>query len=153
MKKILTLLSVVLFTLAVSAQVDFSGTWKLNTTKSKLNDQFSFAPKEIIIVQKGNDMSVEKHSDWQGQAFTISDKYTLDGKECTNAGFMDTQKKSVLTWENNKKALKIASKIPMQDETMTVTEIYRMENGNLVIESSASSSYGDMSETQVYEKQ
>jgi hypothetical protein len=152
MKKLFFLLITTLFSVALSAQVDFSGSWKLNTSKSKLGDQFSMAPKEINIVQKGNDLSVEKHSEWQGQEFTTNDKFTLDGKECTNAGFMDTEKKSTITWSDDKKTMKISSKIPMQDETMTITEVYKMDGGNMVIESSASSSYGDMSETQVYDK-
>ena len=35
---------------------------------------------------------------------------------------------------------------------MTITETYKMNGANLVIESSASSSYGDLSETMVYDK-
>lgn len=152
MKKTFIILAAVLFSFAVSAQLDFSGSWKLNTSKSKLGEQFSFAPKEIIIVQKGNDLSVEKHSEWQGQQYTSNDKFTLDGKECVNKGFMDTEKKSTISWEDNNKSLKILSKIPMQNETMTITEVYKMDGGCMVIESSASSSYGDMAETQVYDK-
>jgi hypothetical protein len=153
MKKAFSLIVVILATFTLSAQTDFSGSWKLNSSKSKLGDQFSMAPKEIIIVQKGNDMSVERHSEWQGQEFTINDKFTLDGKECINAGFMDTQKKSTAIWSADKTSLTITSKIPMQDGgDFSVTEVYKMNGGNMVIESSASSSFGDMSETQVYDK-
>ena len=142
----------ILFSVIVSAQVDLSGSWKLNTSKSKLSAEYSFAPKEIIVVQRGNDLSVEKHSEWQGQEFTINDKFTLDGKECVNTGFMDTEKKSTVSMLDDKKTLKIDSKLPIQGETMTITEVYKMDGGNMVIEYSASSSYGDMTETQVYDK-
>ncbi len=152
MKKAFFLFAAILFSFAVSAQIDFSGTWKLNASKSKLGDQFSMAPKQIIIVQKGNDFSVEKKSEWQGQEFTTKDKLTLDGKECVNTGMMDTQKKTTVNWASDKKSMKVVSKIPMQDQTMTITEVYKMDGGNMVIESSASSSFGDMNETQVYEK-
>ena len=153
MKKAFSLFIAILLTITLSAQIDFSGAWKLNSSKSKLSDQFSMAPKEIIVVQKGNDLSVERHSEWQGQEFTINDKFTLDGKECINAGFMDTQKKSTATWSADKKLLTIKSKIPMQDGgDFSVTEVYKMDGGSMVIESSASSSFGDMSETQVYDK-
>jgi hypothetical protein len=153
MKKAFSLFIAILLTITLSAQIDFSGAWKLNSSKSKLGDQFSMAPKEIIVVQKGNDLSVERHSEWQGQEFTINDKFTLDGKECINAGFMDTQKKSTATWSADKKLLTIKSKIPMQDGgDFSVTEVYKMDDGSMVIESSASSSFGDMSETQVYDK-
>ena len=153
MKKLTFLLSAILFTTLAFAQSDFSGTWKLNSSKSKLGDQFSFAPKEIIVVQKGNDMSLEKHSSFQDQDFTTNDKLTLDGKECINTGFMDSEKKSTVVWSDDKKSLTITSKVPMQDETMTIIEVYKMDAGNMVIESKASSSYGDMEETQVYDKQ
>lgn len=152
MKKLFFLAVAILFSIVVSAQIDFSGSWKLNKSKSKLGDQFSMAPKEIIISQKGNDMSVEKHSEWQGQEFTINDKFTLDGKECINAGWMDSKKKSTVDWASDNKSLKITTKFPMQDGgEMTVTEVFKLESGTLVIQSDASSSFGEFSETQVYD--
>ncbi|MCG6186935.1 hypothetical protein [Maribellus maritimus] len=154
MKKIIYLLVMLLGATLVSAQsMDFSGTWKLNSSKSKLGDQFSMAPNEIVVVHKTNDMSVEKHSSFQGQNFTTKDKLTLDGKECVNVGFMDTEKKSTAVWSDDKKMLTVTSKIPMQGETMTIVEVYKMDGENMVIEASASSSYGDMSEMMVYDKQ
>ena len=154
MKKSVVLLAVLFISVLVSAQgVDFSGNWTLNSSKSKLGDQFSMAPKEIIVVQKGNDLSLEKHSEFQDQQFTINDKFTLDGKECINDGWMDSKKKSTAVWSADKKSLKISSKIAMQDGgEMTISETYTLNGGNMVIEMSASSSYGDMSETQVYDK-
>lgn len=154
MKKAIYLFVMLFCTTLVSAQgIDFSGTWKLNSSKSKLNDQFSMAPNEIVVVHKANDMSVEKHSSFQGQNFTTQDKLTLDGKECVNTGIMDTEKKSTAVWSDDKKLLTVSSKIPMQGETMTIVEVYKMDGNNMVIEASASSSYGDMSETMVYDKQ
>jgi hypothetical protein len=152
MKKAFFLFTALLISVLVSAQgVDFSGSWKLNPSKSKLGEQFSMAPKEIIVIQKGNDLSVERHSSFQDQDFTINDKFTLDGKECVNTGWRDSQKKSTAIWSDN--TLKITSKIPMRDSgEMTITEVYKMDGGNMVIESSASSSYGDFSETMVYDK-
>ena len=153
MKKAFSLFIAILLTITLSAQIDFSGAWKLNSSKSKLAEQFSMAPKEIIVVQKGNDLSVERHSEWQGQEFTTNDKFTLDGKECVNTGMMDTKKKSTAVWAADKKSLKITSKIPMQDGgEFALNEVYKMDGGNMVIEMSASSSFGDMAETQVYDK-
>ncbi len=152
MKKIVFLLFAFLYSTLLFAQTDFSGTWTLNTSKSKLGEQFSIAPKEVIILQNGNDISVEKHSEWQGQEFTINDKYTLDGKECINPGFMDTEKKSTLTWDSGKKILTITSMIPFQNETMTITEVYKKDGDSFIVEMKSSSSYGDMEETQVYDK-
>jgi hypothetical protein len=154
MKKISVLLATLLVSVWATAQPDFSGTWKLNSSKSKLGTEFSMAPNEIIIAQTDNDFSVERHSSFQGQDFTISDTFTLDGKECINAGWQDTQKKSTAVWAEDKKSLKITTKIPMQDGgEMTIVEVYKMNNGDLVIESASSSSFGEMSETMVYDKQ
>jgi hypothetical protein len=155
MKKSVFLLATLLISAIASAQVvDFSGNWKLNSSKSKLNDQFSMAPKEIIVAQKDNDFNLEKHSSFQDQDFTINDKLTLDGKECINPGWQDTQKKSTAVWSEDKKSLKITTKMSIGDGgEMTIDEVYKMDGSNLVIESSASSSYGEMAETMIYEKQ
>ena len=154
MKKIALLSASLLISAIISAQgSDFTGSWKLNSAKSKLNAEFSFAPKEIIIDQKGNDLKVEKHSIFQDQSFTTNDKLTLDGKECINPGWQDTQKKSTSVWSDDRKSLKITSKIPIGDGDITTVEVYKLDGANLVIESSSSSSYGDMSETIVYDKQ
>jgi hypothetical protein len=155
MKKILILGAVLCLSAIATAQtLNFSGNWKLNNTKSKLNQEFTMAPGEIIIAQKGNDMSVERHSNFQGQEYITNDKFTLDGKECINPGWMDLQKKSTLVWSDDKNSLKVTTKFAMNDGgEMIITEVYTMDSGNMIIESTASSSYGDMSETMVYDKQ
>lgn len=155
MKKTVLLLTFFLISFIVSAQgLDFSGTWKLNKEKSKLHDQFSMAPKEIIILQKDNDLNVEKHSTFQERDFTIKDKFTMDGAECLNPGWQDTQKKSTVVWADDKASLKITTKFPMGDNgEMIIVEIYKIEAGNFVVETKASSSFGEVAETQVFEKQ
>ena len=54
MKKLVFFIAALFLTTLVFAQTDFSGTWELNTSKSKLGER-SFAPKEVVIIQKGND--------------------------------------------------------------------------------------------------
>ncbi len=153
MKKTALIISALFISLIAFCQTpDFSGTWKLNRSKSKLGER-TFAPQEVVIVQKGNDLNVETHSDFQGQAVTRTNKYTLDGKECVNTGFRDSQIKSTAVWAGDKKSLKITSKFQMQNGDMTMTAVYKMDGANLVIESSSSSSFGDRSETQVFDKQ
>jgi hypothetical protein len=154
MKKIKILLAALLITSVATAQViNLSGSYKLNSEKSKLNQEFSMAPKEIIILQNENELNVEKHSNFQDQDFITKDKFTMDGKECINPGWQETKKKSTAVWSDDKKSLKIISKFPMNDGgEMIITEIYKMDGANMVIESSASSSFGDLSETMVYDK-
>ena len=155
MNRMVFLLATLLVSTIVSAQtIDFSGNWKLNSSKSKLNAQFSMAPKDMIAIQTGNDFNLERHSTFQDNDFTIKDKFTLDGKECINPGWQDTQKKSVAEWSEDKSSLKITTKFPMGDNgEMTIVEIYKMDSSNLVVESSASSSFGDVAETLVFDKQ
>lgn len=155
MKRITFILAAFLISSVATAQVlDFSGTWKLNSSKSKLGQEFSMAPKEVIITQDVNALNVERHSSFQDQEFTTKDKFTLDGKECINIGWQDSQKKSTVVWAEDKKSLLVNTKFPMNDgNEMIIKEVYKMDGTSLVIESSASSSYGDMSETMVYDKQ
>jgi hypothetical protein len=155
MKKINFILTALLISSAIAAQaVNFSGTWKLNSSKSKLGDQFSMAPKEIIITQGDNELNVERHSSFQEQEFTTKDKFSLDGKECINSGWQETQKKSTMAWSEDKRSLKCITKFSINDgNEMIINEVYKMDGANMVIESSSSSSFGDMSETMVYDKQ
>ena len=153
MKKSVIIIAALFFTIIAQAQTpDFSGKWKLNNSKSTLGTEFSMAPLEIVVVHKGNDFSVEKHSDFQGEAFTTTEKYTLDGKECLNTAWMDMQRKSTVTISADKKSFTINSKFDANGEEITIIEVYKMEGGNMVIESSSSSSFGDFSEKMVYDK-
>lgn len=154
MKKFMTLTTLLVLAIMVSAQTDFSGKWKINKEKSTLNSEFSMAPSEVTVIQKGNDLNVERLSNFQGQSMTIKEKFTLDGKECINDGMMDTKKKSVAKFSDDKKVLTIESKIPMQDGgEIAIKEVYSIADNNLVIESSSNSSWGEMKEKWAFDKQ
>lgn len=155
MKKILYLLVFSFIALSSMGEApDFSGTWNLNKSKSTLNDQFSMAPNKVILVQTAAVLDVEKHSTWQEQEFTTKDKLTLDGKESINTGWQDTEKKSTAVWSDDQKILTITSKLPMQDGTeMVIIETYQKEADNLKMMVTASSSFGEMSETYYFDKQ
>jgi hypothetical protein len=155
MKKLLLIVSALILSVVVFGQgVDFSGKWKLNASKSKLGEQFSMSPKEIVITQSGNNMAVEKHSSFQDQDFVMTSKYTLDGKECVNTGMMDMQNKSTAVWSADKKSLKVTTKFSMGDQgDGSYTEEYKIDGANLVITTSSSFGGNDMSETGVYDKQ
>jgi hypothetical protein len=154
MKKLMTVAAFLMLAMIVSAQTDFSGTWKLNKEKSTMNSEFSMAPSELIIIQKGNDLSLERHVSFQDQTMTMNEKFTLDGKECINDGMMDSKKKSVAQFSTDKKALTIDSKIPMQDGAeIAIKEIFSIVDGKLIMDSSSKSSFGDSSEKLTFDKQ
>ena len=156
MKDIIVVIAAFLF-LAPAAfgqeTADFSGTWTLNKAASKLTDQFSMAPTQIKIIQSGNDLEVERTSSMLGNAATIKDKFTLDGKECINPGWSDSEKRSTAVWAVDKASLIITTKISMGDNgDMTIIETYRLRDKQFVIETKGSSSFGEVSETQVFDK-
>ena len=154
MKKIVYLFTLVIISSSVFGQVDFSGTWKINKEKSELGMEFSMAPNELILEHGENSLLAVRHSTFNGEDFTFTDKLTLDGKECENPGWRDSIKKSTAVWSDDNKVLTVESKIPMQDGgEMTIIQKYKMEGENLSIETSASSSYGDLTEHFIFEKQ
>ena len=111
------------------------------------------APSQMILKQTADILDVEKHVNFQDQEITSNDKLTLDGKECINKGFQDSKKTSVISWSADEKILTITSKIPMQDGAiMSMTEIYQMEGDNLKVVASSNSSFGDWSETYLFDK-
>lgn len=140
--------------LPVNAQnINFSGNWKLNPSKSKLNAEFSMAPKQVNIIQSGNNLSLERILEFQGQSMTITDKFTLDGAECINEGFQGSKKKSVVNWAEDKKSIVIKTKFPMQDGgEINITETLKIDGTSLSMVSAASSDWGDMSETHIFDK-
>lgn len=149
-RKAFTLLLIAL-TMMAGAQTQLSGKYKLDRSQSQLHKQFSMAPNEVVIQSTKKAFKVEKHASFQGNAFTISDSYTLDGKECINPGWMDTQKKSTAKWNKKEKKLTVNTKLALQDgQEMTVVEVYHKDGPKLIIDAKASSSFGDMNETMVF---
>lgn len=151
--KSLFLAVLLLLGVSVMAQTNFSGTWELAKDKSTLNEQFSMAPVKLVISQDGNNLTIERHSEFQGNVYTSESKHTLDGKDNVNSGWQDMKITSVSKWDDAKKKLTISSKIPMQDGgDMKSDQTYSISDGNLSVLAKASSSYGDMEETWVFEK-
>ena len=155
MKNVLYLIvfTLISFT-SMGAVIDFSGTWNLNKSKSTLNDQFSMAPSKMILAQTAEVLEMEKHGSFQEQDFTTNEKFTLDGKASINKGWQDSEKSSTIVWSEDGKMMTITSKIPMQDGgEMVITEAYQMDGDLLKVVMNASSSFGDLSETQFFDKQ
>ena len=151
MKHLSIFLVAILFSSVALAQTNFSGTWVLNPTKSKLGER-TFAPKTVVIVQEGNNLTIDRTVAFGDQESTLKDKLTLDGKECTNIGMMEMEKKSIVTSTDGKKTLKIDSKVQREENILSTTEILKIVDGCLIIESSMNSSFGEIKETQAFDK-
>jgi hypothetical protein len=155
MKNLVLIVALVFISSAgISQKVNFSGNWKINKEKSTLGYEFSLAPESMILKHEKNTLDVERHSNWQGEEIVINDHFTLDGKECENPAWRDLVKKSTATWNKKTKVLTITTKVPMAEGgDATIISEYLMNGDNLVVESSASSDYGEIVERFVFDKQ
>ncbi len=151
MKRMLLFMLAVAFS-AVSFAQNISGNWELNPSKSQLNDQFSFSPQSLKVTQDDQTLILVKTVEFQGQSMEITEKYTLDGKECTNPGFMDATKKSTVSVSDDRQTINISSKIVMDNGDLDIEEVFSVVEGHLTFASKSSSSFGDMDETAVYDK-
>jgi hypothetical protein len=88
-----------------------------------------------------------------GQTSTTNAKYTLDGVECKNSGFMESQTVSKAQWNEEKTALMINSTTDMQGQPMKSVETYTIEKEHLKIVYSMDSPMGEFVETYVFDKQ
>ncbi|MFC2090261.1 hypothetical protein ACFLT1_05750 [Bacteroidota bacterium] len=153
MRKLSFLLIILLTSASAIGQTNFSGKWKINRDKSELAEQFSMAPNSVEIKQEANKLDVTRNSTFQGEDYSNTSTFTLDGKVSENAGWMDIVTKSTASWSDDKKSLKVVTIWPMQDGgEMTITSIYNLKGKDLEINTTASSSFGDVTEVQVFEK-
>ena len=133
---------------------DFSGKWKINPSKCKLNEQYSMAPKSLVLVQTAGVLSIERHGVFQDQEYVSNSKLNLDGSESVNEGMMGMKMKSVAVWSDDKTTLTVKTKIPMENAgEISITEVYKMAGVDLSIETSSKSDWGESTETYVFEKE
>jgi hypothetical protein len=153
----------ILIFIEVSAQgggVDYSGTWGFNEAKSNLGDGgFRIAATTLVIAQKGNEMVIDRtQTSYEGEVIKTNEKYTLDGKECSNTGMMNSVRKSTVNWSEDKKSLTINTAITVDRDgeklEMKSSEVLKISADSkvLTIESDFSSPWGDMKTTLVYDK-
>jgi hypothetical protein len=145
---------------AGEGKVNFSGTWNFNEEKSEMGEggRFMRATK-LVITQKDNDMTLERHATGRnGEEVTMTDKLTLDGKECENPAFRDNIKKSTVTWSEDGKNLTINATIEFNWEgnksEFTSVEVYKLSDDGktLTIEYSGTSPRGERKAIYVYDK-
>jgi len=152
---------VLLITVSMNAQTNFSGTWKFNESKSKLGDEGGprMAATSLVVIHDGNSFSVERTQPTpDGSEMKSSEKYTLDGKENINPGMMDSKVKSLVTWAKDRKGLNFDKTISMERDgdkmEFKSTESWTLSSDGktLSIDSTFSSPMGEMKTTLVYDK-
>jgi hypothetical protein len=153
--------------LSLTAQVNFSGTWAFNESKSKFGEGGPGGPggpgmggTAIVVKQDANNLSVERTMRGRdGEEMKMTEKYTLDGKVCENTMMMDMVRKSTVTWSADKKSITIASSMTFdrggESREMKQSETWRLgdDGKTLMIESTRPTREGDsMNITMVYDK-
>jgi len=139
--------------------VNFSGKWTLNESKSDLGEGRFFSASKMAITQEKKSITIERtRTGRDGEERTSSETITLDGKE--NVTETENRKTtSIATWSDDKTSLIIKSTIEFsrQGETMEMnrTEVLSLvEDGKVLkIQSDSSSERGDRSVTLVYDKE
>lgn len=158
-RKLFASIVLILASVSLFAQTNFSGTWAFNESKSNFGtSQFRFAATAMTVVQDGINMTVDNTMPSRdGGERKSTDKFTLDGKVCENPMF-NSVRKSTLTWSEDKSALTIASVMNFdrdgQSQEFKTTAVWKLaEDGKvLTIESSFAGPDGDVKTTLAYDK-
>ncbi len=154
---ILSFLAICLFSTTITfaqGKVDFSGKWKINESKSKFNEQFSAHPEEVNITQSGNDLMVERIGSMMGgQSYDLKDKFTLDGKDCTNTGPMNNDEVSNARWSSDGNTIMITTKVTTDNGDFDMNRNMKMDGSSLVVDFTMKGGFGENSETWVFDKE
>lgn len=160
-------LSVILFgvfmsgsTVLMAQKTNFSGSWNFNEGKSQMGEgRFRMPAPKLTITQDETTLSMEKNVKGRnGEEMTLKEKYTLDGKVCENAGFMNTVKKSTVVWSADNKSITISSTSVFERDgnsmEIKTTEIYSLsEDGKtLTINTTNTSQRGERKQILTYDK-
>jgi len=137
---------------AFGQKVNFSGEWKLNESKSELGYEFSLAPISMTLDHAKKTFDQTSISEWDGMEIETKNHYTLDGEVSENPGFEDSVSESTAVFDKKAGILKIVTDGEVQGMGYTLTQVYTMVEGQLVVESEAASDMGEMVETFVFDK-
>lgn len=153
MKKLLTATLVLAMAAATAfAKPNFTGNWKLNASKS----DFGQMPPPDSMTQKisHEDPKLEAHIKQSGQMGEIERdvKYSTDGTPTTNM-FGDNPSTSVVKWDGD--ALVFETKGKFGDNEFTLKDRWTLsEDGKTItMQRAISSSFGDIEQKVVLEKQ
>jgi hypothetical protein len=153
-KGIVVILAVAAFAAGAVAQskTNFSGTWKLNTTKSDFGMIPGPTSRTDVIDHKDPSLKVSVTAEGaQGkQQYTVN--YTTDGKECVNS-LPGREMKSTLSWQGNN--LVVDTKLKFQSNDVTVKSTWTLSDDGKTLTQNAhlASAMGETDQKLVFEKQ
>lgn len=135
------------------AKPNFTGDWKLNTSKSAFGEMPGPDSMSIKVTHDDPKLSTATKQSGQMGEFEMKASYTTDGKECSNEGFQGMTTKSVVKWDGD--ALVIETKGQFGDNEFTISQRWTLaEDGKtLTMTQTFKSAMGDGQQKLVFEKQ
>jgi len=138
---------------AISQKVNYSGDWKLNEDKSELGSKYSLAPASLSIKHTRKKLEMKVVHIWDGQTLESEQFYTLDGKECRNAGFGESTTLSSASFDRQSKAIKIVTAGSAEGMDYTFSQLISLKGAQLVVNARAETDLGELTETYLFDKQ
>jgi len=117
---LVTLAILTLAALPALAKPNFTGDWKLNTSKSTFGEMPAPDSMTYKVTHAEPKLSTATKQSSQMGEFEMQASYTTDGKECTNQGFGGSTSKSVVKWDGD--TLVIETKGQFGDNEFTMTQ-------------------------------
>jgi hypothetical protein len=148
------------FVFAEDGELNFAGEWTLDREKSEIPEgrggRRGRAATKMIVTQEENKLVVESTStNRDGEERIIKATYTLDGKECENEMY-NTTSKSTAEWSEDGKSLEINTEAIFsrngQEFNVKVDSRWSQESGNIIIESTRTTSRGERKSKLLYVK-
>ena len=155
-------LAVLLFSFrpAQTFQTDFSGTWKLNESKSELGQYGARGVASKIMIEQKKDMvSLAKTANnFQGEEATTTEILSFDGKETESLVFGSAKRKAKLKWSSDGQNMLVSATIAFEREGQTFdissTETWSLSSDGktLTVVSNITTPQGEISIKAAYDK-
>jgi hypothetical protein len=151
-----TLISLAIMALAALpalAKPDFTGNWKLNTSKSTFGEMPAPDSMTYKITHADPKLTTATKQSGQMGEFEMQASYTTDGKEVTNQGFGGSPTKSVVKWDGDTLLIETKGQFGDNDFTMIQKWTLAADGKTLNVAQTFKSAMGEGEQKMVFDKQ
>ncbi len=101
----------------MAERANFSGDWKLNESKSELNDFAGFVARSLKVEQKDNAITITRTTPGFNGGDPVTTTLTLsyDGKITESEGFGGSKRKTTAKWSDDNSALIVSNTIKFEE--------------------------------------